>query len=160
MILDYEGYTKTMTLKTLPVIQPSSSSPLFSLTPFSWLFLNRRRRILFLTLCSPVLLPLLCLTLPLICLVHLYICLCRRARRRDDGGGAGRLRRCEEGREFGEEEEEQREIGWMLLQRYLEDQLGLVGSVVAAYDCGGDEEVIIDDLADHQVSEIRRPLLL
>jgi len=160
MIVDYAGYAETMTLKTLPVIQPSSS-PLFSLTPFSWLFLNRRRRILFLTLCSPVLLPLLCLSLPLLCLAHLYICLCRRGRSRDNCAAAGRLRRCEEGRKEEEEEEEETEIGWMLLHRYLEDQLGLVGSVVAVYDCSRDEEAIIDDFTDHhQVSEIKRPLLV
>lgn len=147
-----------MTLKTLPVIQPSSS-PLFSLTPFSsLLFLTRRRRILFLTLCSPVLLPLLCLSLPFLCLAHLYICLRRRSRSRRDFAGAGRLRRCEEGRKFGEEEEE-REIGWILLQRYLDDQLGLVGSVVAVYDSGGDDE-FIDCLPVGELSEVRRPLLL
>lgn len=50
-----------------------------------------------------------------------------------------------------------REISWLLLQRYLEDQLGLVGSVVSAYDCGAD-----DEFDDHQQidDECRRPFLI
>ena len=132
----------------------------FFFTPFSRLFLNRRLRILFLTLCSPVLLPLLCLSLPHLCLAHLCVCLCCRASSRDNYAAAGSFRRFEEGRkEEEEEEEEETEIG--LLPRYLEDQLRLIGFVVAVYDCGGEKEVIIDDLTDLQeVSEIKRQLLI
>lgn len=49
-----------------------------------------------------------------------------------------RLRSCEEGRSCDREEE--REIG--LLQRYLDDQLRLVGSV---YDCGDEDDDDDDD---------------
>ncbi|XP_021767037.1 uncharacterized protein LOC110731495 [Chenopodium quinoa] len=154
-----------MTLKTLPVIfqpqqqQQSSSSSILS--PFSWLFLNCRRRFIFLTICSPLLLPLLCLSFPVICLCQLYFCLCRRHRRRRRRYGGG-LRRCEEGRggerveviEGDDDDDEERELGWMLLQRYLEDQLGLVGSVIS--DCGDD--IDIDD-HQHIPDDTRRPFL-
>ncbi|XP_057532422.1 uncharacterized protein LOC130810396 [Amaranthus tricolor] len=160
-----------MTLKTLPNIfqnhhhhqqQQSSSTTLLVLSPFSWLFLNRRRRIFFLILTSPVLIPLLCFCFPLICLCQLWFCISRRQqnRRRDDLG----LRRCEEGREQDDyndhDQSEEREIGWILLQRYLEDQLGLVGSVVSVYDCADhDDFVDVDDQIIHD-DETRQPFLI
>ncbi|KAK9743274.1 hypothetical protein RND81_03G228200 [Saponaria officinalis] len=155
-----------MTLKTLPVIQPTPPPPQQQPPPrssiLSWIFIDTRRRFILFLICSPVLLPLLCLSFPLICLARLYTCLRQRRRRskrrRDDG-----LRRCEEGR--GQEEEvEEREIGWLLMQRYLEDQLRLVGSVVAVYDCGHDDDDECDD--DHDdydgvnLDDRRRPLLV
>ncbi|GMH22402.1 hypothetical protein Nepgr_024245 [Nepenthes gracilis] len=112
----------------------------------SWLR-TRRARILFLCLCSPVIFPFLCLFVPLFCFAHLCLCLCLRGRgccKRtlefcgEDVHG-GRLRRCEEGRQgIGgnreEEAEEEEEMALLLLQRYLEDQMDIVGSAV--YDCG------------------------
>ncbi|XP_010242686.1 PREDICTED: uncharacterized protein LOC104586971 [Nelumbo nucifera] len=117
---------------------------------------SRRKRFIFLLLCSPFLLPLLCLAFPFLCIAELCLGLCRRrvdsdekgrSNRYEDGDGSG-LRRCEEGRS-GDMVEEERKV--RLLQRYLEDQLGLVGSV---YDCGddgfGDDgEVDDDDLLDN-----------
>ncbi|XP_021748323.1 uncharacterized protein LOC110714159 [Chenopodium quinoa] len=155
-----------MTLKTLPVIfQPQQSSSSSILSPFSWLFLNCRRRFIFLTICSPLLLPLLCLLFPVICLCQLYFCLCRRHRRLRRRYDAG-LRRCEEGRggEIVEvnEDDEERELGWMLLQRYLEDQLGLVGSVISVYDCGDDDDDDDDfdiDRHQHIPDDTRTPFL-
>lgn len=46
-------------------------------------------------------------------------------------------------------------MGWILLQRYLEDQLGLV--VVGDRD---DEEEVVGDLDGGDLSESRKPLLL
>ncbi|KAF8025513.1 hypothetical protein BT93_F2368 [Corymbia citriodora subsp. variegata] len=108
------------------------------------------RRCLLLALCSPLLVPLLCATFPLLCAAELCLRLCCRKRRSGDegcGGGEGeeeqedeeaaeRLRRCEEGRCGGGESE----VG-LLLQRYLEDQLRLVGSV---YECGDDGDGVGD----------------
>ncbi|PON33029.1 hypothetical protein PanWU01x14_356060 [Parasponia andersonii] len=107
----------------------------------SWLR-SRRIRYLFLFLCSPILLPFLCATFPLLCAAELCLRLCRRRRRRDqrkiadDSEDDDRLRRCEEGCCYGGRAGlagEGEEVG--LLQRYLEDQLVLVGSM---YDCGED----------------------
>ncbi|KAL9234609.1 hypothetical protein vseg_009463 [Gypsophila vaccaria] len=158
-----------MSLKTLPVIQPAPSSPPQIQPQWSiqsWLFIDTRRRFLLFVICSPVLIPILCISFPLICLARLYTCLRQRRRRtkrrRDDG-----LRRCEEGRGKeeggGYEDDCEREIGWLLMQRYLEDQLGLVGSVVTAYDCGRDEDEFYDgDYNDYCDGghENRRPLLV
>ena len=98
----------------------------------SWLR-HRRIRYLFLLICSPVLLLLLCAALPFICAAEL----CSHCRLWGkfvrDSGDDDRLRRCEEGYcgcDGGYEE-----VG--LLQRYLEDQLVLVRSM---YECGDDEE--------------------
>ncbi|GAB4861463.1 hypothetical protein Ancab_036665 [Ancistrocladus abbreviatus] len=110
----------------------------------SWLR-TRRARILVLSLSSPILLPLLCLTFPLLCLTYLCLCLCRCRRSRSSSSsrkpsghgrdsGGWRLLQCEEGRGS---EEDAEEVGLLLLQRYLEDQLNLVGS---AYDCGEDDD--------------------
>ncbi|XP_020106478.1 uncharacterized protein LOC109722759 [Ananas comosus] len=77
--------------------------------------------------CSPVLLPLLCLCLPFLCVAAACLRVGRPAAAAEESGGGGGgafLGRCEEGE--GEEEEGR------LLQRYLEDQLGLVG---ALWDC-------------------------
>ncbi|XP_010064860.3 uncharacterized protein LOC104452020 [Eucalyptus grandis] len=109
---------------------------------------HRSGRCLLLALCSPVLVPLLCATFPLLCAAELCLRLCCRKRRSGDegcGGGeegedeeeeaAERLRRCEEGRcGGGGGGGGESEVG-ALLQRYLEDQLRLVGSV---YECGDD----------------------
>ncbi|KAL6318174.1 hypothetical protein AAG906_035679 [Vitis piasezkii] len=116
----------------------------------------RRSRCLVLLLCSPILLPFLCATFPLLCAAELCIRLCRRrggSPKRSSEGSGGRLRRCEEGGAGAEEEGEgEGEVG--LLQRYLEDQIGLVGSV---YECGDEE-----DLANHVdvvIFDSRTPLL-
>ncbi|KAK8643281.1 hypothetical protein V6N13_012584 [Hibiscus sabdariffa] len=114
------------------------------LTMVSWLR-TRRRRCLLLLICSPLLIPFLCATFPLLCFAEV----CFRIYRRSSGGKAAavlaaqedeenRMRRCEEGC-YGDGEG--REAG--LLQRYLEDQLALVGSV---YDCGDDLD---DDDDEH-----------
>ncbi|KAM2152148.1 hypothetical protein ACFX1R_046505 [Malus domestica] len=79
---------------------------------------------------------------PLLCLAELCLRLCCRIGRKASHGddeGEERMRRWEEGRGSGSaaavvKEEEKEEMG--LLQRYLEDQLVLVGCV---YDCGDDE---------------------
>ncbi|XP_038683691.1 uncharacterized protein LOC119984018 [Tripterygium wilfordii] len=103
-------------------------------------------RILFLLLCSPLLLPFLCATFPILCAAEVCIRLCRRRRKEFQKEEAEPLRRCEEGL-CGDQEEE--EVG--LLQRYLEDQLMLVGSM---YDCG-------DEFDDQNVDgdQIKSPLL-
>ncbi|KAG2700460.1 hypothetical protein I3760_07G231500 [Carya illinoinensis] len=100
----------------------------------SWLG-SRRIRYCLLLLCSPLLLPCLCAAFPLICAAE--ICLRRRIRRRKAAHGSQEeepLRRCEEGCGCGVVEEDQ---GVGLLQRYLEDQMLLVGSV---YDCGDEDD--------------------
>ncbi|GMI90413.1 hypothetical protein HRI_002710600 [Hibiscus trionum] len=136
-----------------PIFPTSLLAPAhLMLTMVSWLR-TRRRRCLLLLLCSPLLIPFLCATFPLLCLAEV----CSRIYRRSSGGKAAavsaaqedeesRMRRCEEGC-YGDGEG--REAG--LLQRYLEDQLTLVGSV---YDCG-------DDLDDHDNQDLdcRSPLL-
>ncbi|KAJ4964196.1 hypothetical protein NE237_024135 [Protea cynaroides] len=114
----------------------------------------RRRRVIFLVLCSPFLLPFLCLSFPLFCFAELCLKICCPRFRGDKTSCSKRceeedvdcgLCRCEEGR--GGEPIEERE--GRLLQRYLEDQLGLVGSV---YDCGdegfGDFAEEDDDLKE------------
>ncbi|WCJ44220.1 hypothetical protein M5689_024900 [Euphorbia peplus] len=100
------------------------------LTASSWLH-TRRRRCLFLLLCSPLLLPFLCASFPLLCAIELCIRICRRNRRSKDGDDEDRFRRCEEG--FCNCDPE--EVG--LLHRYLEDQLILVKSM---YECGDDDD--------------------
>ncbi|XP_074321567.1 uncharacterized protein LOC141658536 [Silene latifolia] len=165
-----------MTLKTLPVIQPPSSplqqSPR---SVFPWLILDTKRRIFFFIIFSPILLPLFCLSFPFICIGRLYVCLCQRRRRREKRRREDRLRRCEEGRPaVAVEVAVDREIGWLLMQRYLEDQLGLVADVVNVYDCGQDDDD--DDNDDNyyykynynsngngngvNLGESRRPLLV
>lgn len=101
-------------------------------------------RYLVLFLCSPILLPFLCAVFPLLCAAELCLRLCRRRRGKISDGSEEndeRLRRCEEGNCGGRDTTERgggEEIGIMLLQRYLEDQLLLVGSM---YDCGDDGEL-------------------
>ncbi|KAB2031419.1 hypothetical protein ERO13_D05G288000v2 [Gossypium hirsutum] len=145
-----------------PLLPNPNASPIFPssflaparlmLTMVSWLR-TRRRRCFFLLLCSPILIPFLCATFPLICLAEICFRICWRS----SGGKAAaaaqedeenRLRQCEEA-PCGEGEGR----GGGLLQRYLEDQLALVGSV---YDCG-------DDFDDHDNQDLdldgRTPLL-
>ncbi|KAF3445419.1 hypothetical protein FNV43_RR10595 [Rhamnella rubrinervis] len=119
----------------------------------SWLRASRSRY-LFLFLCSPILLPFLCATFPFLCAAELCLRICRRRRTkiaRDPREDDDRLRRCEEGCCGAAAERE--EMG--LLQRYLEDQLMLVGSV---YDCGDDDEVESNDSVVGGVDS-RTPLL-
>ena len=102
-------------------------------TATSWLR-SRPIRYCILLLCSPLLVPFFCATFPLLCAAHLCLRVCRRRNRgsREDAP----LLRCEEGRQ--EEEKEEVEGGGVgLLQRYLEDQMLLVGSV---YDCGDQDD--------------------
>lgn len=114
---------------------------------------TRLSRLVFFLLCSPILLPLLCLSIPLLCAVEVFSRLRTRivksapssnftevlaAAEEDD------LRRCEEG--CGVEEDE---IEGSLLERYLEDQARSI------YDCGDEEEE--DDGDDRD--PIRVPLL-
>ncbi|KAK4794696.1 hypothetical protein SAY86_012690 [Trapa natans] len=107
---------------------------------------RRSRRLLFLLLCSPVIILFMVFTFPILCLAEL----CPRfflggswnMVAEDDGEEEGeeedgaladeRLLECEEGRCFDSHERE-REVG--LLQRYLEDQLSIAGVV---YECGDD----------------------
>ncbi|KAJ8759488.1 hypothetical protein K2173_007101 [Erythroxylum novogranatense] len=107
----------------------------------SWVCM-RRERCLFLLLCSPILLPFLCATFPILCVAELCLRLLGRHRKKDallDGEREEEegVRRCEEGlcgcdQTAGEEGSK---VG--LLQRYLEDQLRLVGSI---YECGDDDD--------------------
>nr|XP_023889023.1 uncharacterized protein LOC112001092 [Quercus suber]POE65448.1 hypothetical protein CFP56_49529 [Quercus suber]POE79030.1 hypothetical protein CFP56_74413 [Quercus suber] len=107
-------------------------------SPTSWLR-SRRIRYCFLLLCSPLLVPFLCATFPLLCAANLCLRVYRRRRR---GREDARLLRCEEGC-GGVEEEEEKEGGMgLLLQRYLEDQMLLVGSV---YECGDADDDDDDD---------------
>ncbi|KAF4366286.1 hypothetical protein G4B88_030464 [Cannabis sativa] len=105
----------------------------------SWLH-SRRIRYLFLLLCSPILLPFLCASFPFLCAAELCLRICSRRRNRrkiaDELEEDDRLRRCEEGCCGGYGPGEGEGVG--LLQRYLEDQLVLVGSM---YDCGDDGEI-------------------
>nr|BAJ53253.1 JHL25P11.1 [Jatropha curcas] len=128
---------------------PTMFSPLrqIMVASASWLR-TRRSRCLFLILCSPILLPFLCAIFPLLCAVELCIRICRRGQRMKEGEDEEeRLRRCEEGycncdRLVGEG----KEVG--LLQRYLEDQLLLVGSM---YECG--DEFYSQNEQDYNTTE-------
>ena len=136
---------------------PTMFSPPYRLmlATSTWLRTRRSRRVLLLLL-SPILLPFLCATLPILWVAELCVSLCHRGRRKKDEDGGDRLRRCEEGFCDCEcEEEEEEEVG--LLQRYLEDQLRLVGSV---YECGDefDHHNDGDDQADHD-HNLNTPLL-
>lgn len=91
------------------------------MTLTSWLN-RRRRRYLFLILCFPFLLPLLCATWPFLCLAEIFFRICCRRRRRKT--------------EESVVEEGEDEVG--LLQRYLEDQLLLV--IGSASERGDDDE--------------------
>lgn len=157
-----------MTLKTLPTIQqppPPPQQPQQSL--LSWIPIDTRRRILFFIIFSPILIPLFCLYVPLICISKLYIFLFRRRREKRRRGDEC-LRRCEEGLGRQTVADAESDIGWLLMQRYLEDQLRLVGSVVAVYDCGREDEhehehePEIEDYCNvgGNLDENRRPLLL
>lgn len=116
-------------------------------------FPTRWSRYVFFLLCSPLLLPLLCLSIPLLCAVEIFSRLRSRivksvppsavvaevlAADEDDLW----LRRCEEGYGCGEsrveENEPKEEEGNGLLHRYLDDQLILARSI---YDCGQDDGV-------------------
>ncbi|XP_008219011.1 PREDICTED: uncharacterized protein LOC103319277 [Prunus mume] len=137
----------TATISPSPSPFPILATPLIMLAAASssstWLR-ARRSRYLFLLICSPILIPFLCATFPFLCAAELCLRLCRRRRIKTAHGAdeevEERLRRCEEGR-GGEREE----MG--LLQRYLEDQLLLVGSV---YDCGDDD---VDDRLYHEIHD-------
>lgn len=98
------------------------------MTLTSWLN-RRRRRYLFLILCFPFLLPLLCATWPFLCLAEIFFRICRRRRRR---------RKTEES----VVEEGEDEVG--LMQRYLEDQLLLV--IGSASERGDDDEIFGVDM--------------
>lgn len=109
---------------------------------------RRSRRFVFLLLCSPVIIPFLFFTFPILCLAELCLRLCFGGSWKTTAEGEeeeeraladDRLRACEEGRCYVIDEGE-REVG--LLQRYLEDQLSLVGSV---YECGDDFDCDIDN---------------
>ncbi|KAL2503427.1 hypothetical protein Adt_19048 [Abeliophyllum distichum] len=94
----------------------------------SWL--NRRRsRYLFLILCFPFLLPLLCATCPFLCAAEIFFRVCRRRRR------PPKTEECGQNRTYGVVKGGD-EVG--LLHRYLEDQLLLVTG--SAYESGGDDE--------------------
>ncbi|KAL6512114.1 hypothetical protein OROGR_021711 [Orobanche gracilis] len=96
----------------------------------SWLN-RRRRRYLFLILCSPILIPLIFATCPFICAFEVWFFVCRKGRRLADGVGWDGRSGSEDGGD---------EVG--LLQRYLEDQLLLVVGSVDECGCGeGDGEV-------------------
>ncbi|RRT33603.1 hypothetical protein B296_00058425 [Ensete ventricosum] len=83
--------------------------------------------------CSPVLIPLACVSFPLICIVGL----CLQARRRrprnppgwESGGASVILGLCQE--------QEALAMEPRLLCRYLEDQLRLVGGELLVLDCDG-----------------------
>ncbi|XVF63338.1 hypothetical protein PTKIN_Ptkin09bG0079800 [Pterospermum kingtungense] len=123
-----------------PVLPSSLFAPArLMLTIGSWLR-TRRCHCFFLLLCSPLLLPFLCATFPLLCIAEICVRICRRRRSgkaataaQEEGEEENRLRRCEEGCCCGDGEDS--EVG--LLQRYLEDQLALVGSV---YECGDEDD--------------------
>ncbi|XP_044476073.1 uncharacterized protein LOC123203692 [Mangifera indica] len=115
----------------------SASSSMLPTAIGSWLH-SRRSRYLFLILCSPLFLPLLCACFPFLCAAEVFIRICRRRKHQDEE----RLRRCEEGC-CGCEFEDDRDVG--LLQGYLEDQLMLVESV---YGCDVDND---DDDGDRTV---------
>ncbi|XP_010912510.1 uncharacterized protein [Elaeis guineensis] len=102
---------------------------------------RRVRLALALICCSPVLLPLICLSLPVLCIAAFCLRL-RQWRRPAELGedvAAGFLERCEEGEEAqaAATAAAAAAIEGRLLHRYLEDQLGLVRAV---WDCddGGD----------------------
>ncbi|KAK9271295.1 hypothetical protein L1049_026885 [Liquidambar formosana] len=131
---------------------PSLTSTAIMFTA-SWLRARRSRRYLFLALCSPILLPFLCATFPLLCVAELCLRFCCRRKspsEAQDDDASARLRRCEEGGGGGGEAEREGEVS--ILQRYLEDQLLLVGSV---YECGDDE----DDDGDVEFFDSKSPLL-
>ncbi|KAF2290925.1 hypothetical protein GH714_016818 [Hevea brasiliensis] len=124
-----------MNPNSIPPPRPPSSmfSPVHRvvLAATSWLR-TRWSRFLFLLLCSPILLPFICACFPLLCAVELCIHTCRLCRGKKEVDDEERLRRCEEGFcDCDRMVDEEKEVG--LLQRYLEDQLRLVGSV---YECG------------------------
>ncbi|KAG7557179.1 hypothetical protein ISN44_As11g031700 [Arabidopsis suecica] len=116
-------------------------------------FSTRWSRIVFLILCSPLLLPLLCLSIPLLCAVEIFSRLLSCIVKAPPSSAVSevpavdeedlRLRRCEEG--FGVEEEDEKEESG-LLDRYLDDQLSLAKS-------------ICEDDGDRDSVSIRVPLL-
>ncbi|XP_004301428.1 PREDICTED: uncharacterized protein LOC101311100 [Fragaria vesca subsp. vesca] len=116
----------------------------------------RRSRCVFLILCSPILIPFLFATFPLLCAAELFLRLCRlrsRGKLARNEAEDDRVRRCEEGR-CAAEAEEREEMG--LLQRYLEDQLLLVGSV---YDCGEYDEDLYQGIQGYDDNDSNTPLL-
>ncbi|KAH6759346.1 transmembrane protein [Perilla frutescens var. frutescens] len=111
----------------------------------SWLN-RRRRRYLFLIICSPFLIPLLCATCPIICAVELCFLVSRRRRKAAAEVGGGRRRSGGGGGEVG------------LLQRYLEDQLALVAGPPCG--CGDDDESFGEEAGvDVECFDSARPLL-
>lgn len=124
----------------------------------SWFRPRRRRsRFVLLILCSPFLIPFLCAAFPFLCAVELCLRICGKRRSPSDTCDEdARLRACEEGCSCGGGEGEGSEVG--LLQRYLEDQLRLVGSV---YECGDECDVEDNSVFDDGfVEPCRVPLLV
>ncbi|OMO67641.1 hypothetical protein CCACVL1_20412 [Corchorus capsularis] len=163
-LLDPLSRHEALLLHPNPNIPPSSmfAPARLMLSIGSWLR-TRRSRCIFLLLCSPLLLPLLCATFPLLCIAEVCVRICRRRRSGKAAAAAAAaaaaednvewLRRCEEGCCCGGGEE--REVG--LLQRYLEDQLALVGSV---YECGDEIEDHDQHESDHDLdNDCKVPLL-
>ncbi|KAI3972662.1 hypothetical protein MKX01_019320 [Papaver californicum] len=93
----------------------------------SW-WRRKRRRLIFLILCSPFLIPILCFTFPWLCIIHLC---CKRFKytKIDENG----IQEINPTSILIADEEENQEEG-RLLQRYLEDQLDLVVRSLY-YDC-------------------------
>ncbi|KAK6940353.1 hypothetical protein RJ641_029884 [Dillenia turbinata] len=104
----------------------------FAIMLTSWLKSRRKSCYLFLALCSPILLPFLCATFPIFCALELCLRIRIRLRREADAGDSMQPCRLDD---HGLDHDGVGEV--RLLQRYLEDQLILVGSM---YDCGGDDD--------------------
>ncbi|XAR57477.1 hypothetical protein NMG60_11025635 [Bertholletia excelsa] len=107
---------------------PTATTTSLVMVLISWLS-RRRSRLVFLVLCFPLLLPLLCATFPLLCVAEICLRLCRRSRSR---------RRQRKSSATAEDQVNVNEGDQVrLLQRYLEDQLLLV--VGPVYDCSDDD---------------------
>ncbi|MCL7033617.1 hypothetical protein MKW94_006164 [Papaver nudicaule] len=103
----------------------------------SW-WRRKRRRLVFLILCSPFLIPLLCFTFPWLCVIHLC---CKRFNYTKIDHENGTIQEINPTSiPINDDEGEESQGEGRLLQRYLEDQLDLV--VRSLYhDCvnGGDD---------------------
>ncbi|KAL4569622.1 hypothetical protein LXL04_025264 [Taraxacum kok-saghyz] len=92
----------------------------------SWLN-GRLLRYLILALCFPLLIPIVCLSFPVLCAVEIWFCFCRRRRKRC------RLKSATPGDvEGGGEVVVVVEVN--LLERYLDDQLGLALEIACECD--------------------------
>ncbi|KAI3879585.1 hypothetical protein MKX03_011746 [Papaver bracteatum] len=96
----------------------------------SW-WRRKRTRLVFLILCSPFLIPILCFTFPWLCIIHLC---CKRFKytKIDENGLIQEIDPTSI--PVVDEEEEENQGEGRLLQRYLEDQLDLVVRSLY-YDC-------------------------